>query len=909
MVDIALLLPLMTGSQAAIAEVQIEYNPETHLEPHAEELELHYWSAGSGSATFPRKDGGPLLTADDDLQLAIPREKLKPREGATDRCFFRPFTPEEFNDATDLRIEAVLKVKNAIDNTASVCVQFTTPAGRTFGLGFFKDKSASPDSNQVFLYADSGEPLDATQPKPNDAWRCKPVVLGKFSSVRLDGKNTYILELLRNGKRFEDNIVRLSVKGSDEAPLTARLADLATREGARPVLLCGHPTNAPDSEATWYGLHIRTTGKTGLETQLFDTAHNFYRTSPGRYYRRRFTTDEFNDQTDLHIEATARVLSSIGSPASTCVQFTTPAGRTFGLGFLRDPSASGGDRVVLYADSGKPLEKYGYFYDYVDWLWQPIVLGTYSLPVDETRTYVLDLLRNSAGLSDDIVRLSIKGSDRKPLTARLEDLATRPTVAGLVFGHPVARGGGEAEWYNLTITTTGQARPSSLPRRIGNRRQLFLDNWIIKKTENLSRQLEKPEKYADNPVMVLDKPWEKQHPEFNQRIEPCGVAWNPKLKKLQIFYRVPCEVDSAAAKENGGAFLYAESSDGGRTWVKPNLGQIEFDGSKENNLIASGGYTWRDEHEPDPSKRYKSFLSANVSRDGMHWKKSDLPVGELGFSSDTNPAMIWNPDTKMYMAYIRMRETTPGASRGLRSVGCIESPDYVHWSPPELVYSHAREHTYSMGVTPYEGIYVGTPWFYLCGEDDPSRHDIVISSGLAVSRDGRSWNALTDIGEKEEYIPTGPPGSMDDRQIRMSSMMAVVDDQIVFVYGLNADPHVSTMRTKIGIATLRLDGFMPVVAGEEPGRLLTQPFVLDGDRIYVNAACEKEGSITVAMLDENGTPLPGLGHQSCTPVRGDGVRVPVSWKGEPELGRQRGQAVCLEFEIEKAKLYSFWCED
>ena len=153
----------------------------------------------------------------------------------------------------------------------------------------------------------------------------------------------------------------------------------------------------------------------------------------GRYYRRQLTRDEFDDTTDLRIEVTVKVLASVGSPAATCVQFTTRDGRTFGLGFLRDEAAREGQQIVLYADRGEPLPPIG-GHGNVDWMWQPAVLGVYDMTVDVRRTYVLQLQRAEAGPEDDLVSLEVPGSGRKPLVARLADLPRRVTVPGLVFG-------------------------------------------------------------------------------------------------------------------------------------------------------------------------------------------------------------------------------------------------------------------------------------------------------------------------------------------------------------------------------------------------------------------------------------------------------------------------------------------
>ena len=254
------------------------------------------------------------------------------------------------------------------------------------------------------------------------------------------------------------------------------------------------------------------------------------RGSGAHYYRRQFTKQEFNDKTDLHVEVTMSVDSSYGSLASTCVQFTTRNGRTFGLGFLRKEQAEdNAGMVVLYADSGDALEHFGKHQN-VDWMWKPILLGAYRIPVNVKRTYVLELLRNGPGPGDDVIRLSVKGLDRKLLKARLINLQTRAAVPGLLFGHPVNHGLGRAEWHRLVITTTGTATPAGLPRRIGNKRQLFLDDWIIEKAEALQRQLGKPSKYEGNPVISRDKPWDAS------RCDIYGNAlWDPQGKRIQLF--------------------------------------------------------------------------------------------------------------------------------------------------------------------------------------------------------------------------------------------------------------------------------------------------------------------------------------------------------------------------------------
>jgi hypothetical protein len=105
---------------------------------------------------------------------------------------------------------------------------------------------------------------------------------------------------------------------------------------------------------------------------------------------------------------------------------------------------------------------------------------------------------------------------------------------------------------------------------------------------------------------------------------------------------------------NAGPVCYAESADG-EHWVRPNLGQVEWHGSRHNNAIAlgdkpegfcSGTYVIRDEEDPRPERQYKMVYYYNgerprhpgstpnrigtaVSPDGIHWTPlASNPTGD-----------------------------------------------------------------------------------------------------------------------------------------------------------------------------------------------------------------------------------------------------------------------------------------
>ncbi len=90
-----------------------------------------------------------------------------------------------------------------------------------------------------------------------------------------------------------------------------------------------------------------------------------------------------------------------------------------------------------------------------------------------------------------------------------------------------------------------------------------------------------------------------------------------------------------------GPVCYAESDDG-LHWIKPHLGQVEWCGSRDNNIIRlttlynEGVHVIKDDEDPNPARRYKMVyndfaaerkfwtIRTAVSPDGLHW--SEGPV-------------------------------------------------------------------------------------------------------------------------------------------------------------------------------------------------------------------------------------------------------------------------------------------
>ena len=103
---------------------------------------------------------------------------------------------------------------------------------------------------------------------------------------------------------------------------------------------------------------------------------------------------------------------------------------------------------------------------------------------------------------------------------------------------------------------------------IGSRRECFFDTFLIDEAKTTAeRRLHKP--VRREVLLTMDKPWEAQYTTMF-----CTIFAEGKWK---MYYTT-----TVGPKEK--YICYAESEDG-QHWVRPNLGIIDYQGSKDNNII------------------------------------------------------------------------------------------------------------------------------------------------------------------------------------------------------------------------------------------------------------------------------------------------------------------------------------
>ena len=473
-------------------------------------------------------------------------------------------------------------------------------------------------------------------------------------------------------------------------------------------------------------------------------------------------------------------------------------------------------------------------------------------------------------------------------------------------------------------------------------RQLFLDDSLLEKTENVSCRPGKVTKRPDNPIIRRDKPWDIARCDLTG-----SVVYDRENHVIQLFY-----IANNVFNGHENRLAYAESRDGGKTWVKPEFDLIPFREHKRTNLILLppamnliGPCVFRDDHESDPAKRYKLFatsypdtaylgipriymhrgpflyldpkaklpdncggkpgMQVSYSPDGIHWKSPAINVAGNASQmfSDTSQCAFWDSRIGKYVAYVRARTDND------RSVARMESPDFETWSDPKVVLEGTRILClYSMGVVQYEGVYIGTPWIFDHSADPTDRP--VIWPELAFSRDGVKWRR---IFPGKAFIPTGPKGSPDSRQIRLASSWIVLDDKILFFFGQAARNHASSeMRVEIGMGSMRLDGFAAMMTDEKadgdkaPGIVVTKPLRFGADSLSINAETSPVGYVKAEIIDAKGNPLPGYSIKECVPFSGDSTSAKLCWRDKPQVPDSGEAGLRIRFVLSDAKLYSFW---
>ncbi len=412
-------------------------------------------------------------------------------------------------------------------------------------------------------------------------------------------------------------------------------------------------------------------------------------------------------------------------------------------------------------------------------------------------------------------------------------------------------------------------------------------------------------------VIVHDQPW-----------EGCTSTYHTVFRDgdlFRMYYRGGNFDEEHQKSMHPDFFCYAESKDGIH-WTKPDLGIIEFNGSKANNIILAGNAAHNlapfIDTNPNckPNEKYKAVggvkggLVTFKSNDAIHWESlSEGPVITKGYFDSLNTA-FWDKNRGKYLEFHRQYRDH------VRDIMTCSSSDFMHWSEPEwLEYTGApHQHLYTNAIVPYERapqILIGLPMRYVPGRN-PEKHsqDGVSDVGFMTSRDGknfRRWN--------EAFVR---PGQQSDRWVNRNNLPAHgivetkpdVSDAPPELSFYATEGYYRGPATRLRRYTVRLDGFVSVSAPPDGGEMTTKPLLFaTTDRpakIWINFATSAVGSLRCEIQDENGKPMPNFTLDACDDIYGDSVDRAITWKGKSDISQLAEKPFRLHFVMHDADLYA-----
>ncbi len=519
-----------------------------------------------------------------------------------------------------------------------------------------------------------------------------------------------------------------------------------------------------------------------------------------------------------------------------------------------------------------------------------------------------------------------------------------------------------------TALVNAQTAPTATPADIADRRELFLDDFLIEEmTGDARRVFHQP--VPREIVMTFDRPWE------GNSIGMMRIFRDED--RYRMYYRA-----GRYTVENGklktllpDRTAYAESRDGIH-WTRPDLGLVEFQGTHENNLLPHRvTFVFRDANpSATAASRYKAISigadhrGANTggghavyawqSPDAVHWEPvqespiydkrhrglADVPAEQVVTWLDSVNTVFWSSAERQYVMYYRVytyegEVQKPGwrvpadyNQKRVRQAEKAVSDDFVTWRRVGLItctgnFPSVEEQMYSNGIAPYDRaphIRIALPGRYT----DPGwtrAHDRLPDlerRKLESSAEMRSGTALTDTllmwsrdghiftRSPETFLRPGPqrPGAWMYGNHWAINQPVETDSSLEGAapeLSIYANEHYRKgPAVKTRRYTLRLDGFASIRATRQGGGCITRPLTFSGNRLSLNFSASAAGSVRVEIRDAQGSPIPGFTLNDCDGIIGDDIDRVVTWRGKDDLSSLAGQIVRLHIDLREADLYS-----
>ena len=435
----------------------------------------------------------------------------------------------------------------------------------------------------------------------------------------------------------------------------------------------------------------------------------------------------------------------------------------------------------------------------------------------------------------------------------------------------------------------------SSPYEIGNRRELFPDDFLTWRRNGIERKIHEP----------------AAHPP--EKTQPVGyyMTMLQREGKIHCYYRSdfgkftgPDSPYSVKPGFIGEYTAYAQSTYGIKFLSPPLF--LHDCGVPDVLLCMRPGVhnfvPFYDENPDCPAdERYKAVAGVSdqgglfgfVSPDPIYFRQIGtsplIPARpEWGYCMDSQNVAFWSEAEQCYVCYFRIN-TLPSGEKA-RTVCRVTSRDFQHWSEPEYPQlNYPGENLYVSLLAPYpraKHFYIGTPTRYF--EDRGSATDIA----LIFSRAGGEF---IRPGNGTAWIKPGPD---EERWKNRSNYLAYNIVQ-------TSPEEMSLYHARSGVRyTLRTDGFISLSAGAETGEWISKVIKYDGGTLEFNLSTSAGGSFQVELQTPDGKPIPGYSLAEHILFYGDRISYVPEWTSAGRAPLVPGTALRIRCVMKDCDLYS-----
>ena len=486
-------------------------------------------------------------------------------------------------------------------------------------------------------------------------------------------------------------------------------------------------------------------------------------------------------------------------------------------------------------------------------------------------------------------------------------------------------------------------------------RVLFaFDDHSIPWQHNLKVTMVPATKHPENPVLRRGPEGAPDHGH--------AVLYGTVIKdgdKFRMWYLGMFETELKAGNAPGWwrPMCYAESADGVH-WTKPELGLVDFNGSKKNNICLVEGEPFsltrvddflsilHEPNDPDPAKRYKAAYIAHMiyedirggmtkvrpgkrtlaticatSADGLSWKVvGDRPANAGGESYEISS--LYRFGDFYYTTGQALAGRADGSESGRRAMLAYRSPDFVKWSqatafsfarPGQLTNPPIKGQQTHMGAGLWNrgNVLVGLYGMWQDAEVPPAKGQsfntgVHIDLGLIVSNDGIHFREPVP---NFKILARGQEGEWDDIALLQGNAFVNVGEQTMIWYS-HWDTGGKLKSMDIGLATLRRDGFGHLSRKQEDNdaEFVTSTFATGkNSKLSINAdGVTPDAPLSVELLDHLDRPVAGCSATITT----SGTRQQIAWPVGAALPADRQIAVKVRFPANsKARVFALYISE